>query len=105
LSLVAVHEDAIVGAVLGGHDGRRGLIHHLAVADSARRSGIGKRLLTECLRRLELAGIDKCHVLVFASNLAATNSGGRAAQRAARAFGVFAEDPGLAAGEPPASRH
>ena len=69
-SLVAVHEDAIVGAVLGGHDGRRGLIHHLAVAERARRAGIGKTLLTECLRRLELAGIDKCHVLVFTSNVA-----------------------------------
>jgi hypothetical protein len=35
MSLVAVHEGAIVGAVLGGHDGRRGLIHHQAVTDSA----------------------------------------------------------------------
>jgi N-acetylglutamate synthase len=69
-SLVAIHEGAIVGAVLGGHDGRRGLIHHLAVAESVRRRGVGKILLTECLNRLATAGIDKCHVLVFADNAA-----------------------------------
>jgi N-acetylglutamate synthase len=69
-SLVAVQGDAIVGAVLGGHDGRRGWIHHLAVAERARRAGIGKKLLTECLKRLGEAGIDKCHVLVFTSNAA-----------------------------------
>jgi N-acetylglutamate synthase len=69
-SLVAAHEDVIVGVVLGGHDGRRGLIHHLAVADSVRRRGVGKVLLTECLKRLATAGIDKCHVLVFADNAA-----------------------------------
>ena len=69
-SLVAVQGDAIVGAVLGGHDGRRGLIHHLAVGESARRQGVGKILLTECLKRLEHAGIDKCHVLVFTDNAA-----------------------------------
>jgi N-acetylglutamate synthase len=70
MSLVAVHEGAIVGAVLGGHDGRRGLIHHLAVTESARRRGVGNILLTECLKRLAAAGIDKCHVLVFADNAA-----------------------------------
>jgi N-acetylglutamate synthase len=69
-SVVAVHEDVIVGVVLGGHDGRRGFIHHLAVAESVRRRGVGKLLLTECLKRLASAGIDKCHVLVFASNAA-----------------------------------
>jgi N-acetylglutamate synthase len=69
-SLVAVQGDVIVGAVLGGHDGRRGWIHHLAVAERARRSGIGKKLLTECLKQLGQAGIDKCHVLVFTSNAA-----------------------------------
>jgi N-acetylglutamate synthase len=69
-SLVAVHEDAIVGAVLGGQDGRRGLIHHLAVAERVRRKGVGRILLTECLKRLASAGIDKCHVLVFADNAA-----------------------------------
>jgi N-acetylglutamate synthase len=70
-SLVAVHEGAIVGAVLGGHDGRRGLIHHLAVAEGVRRHGVARLLVTECLDRLARAGIDKCHVLVFTDNAGA----------------------------------
>ncbi|TLN13669.1 N-acetyltransferase, partial [bacterium] len=32
LSVVARDEDKLVGAVLCGHDGRRGYLHHLAVA-------------------------------------------------------------------------
>jgi hypothetical protein len=37
LSLVATDADGvIVGAVLGGHDGRRGYLHHLAVAPAHR---------------------------------------------------------------------
>ena len=69
-SVVALHRDTIVGAALAGHDGRRGLLHHLAVADDFRRRGVGSRLVSECLERLRSAGIDKCHVLVFDDNAA-----------------------------------
>jgi ribosomal protein S18 acetylase RimI-like enzyme len=44
LSLVAELDGAVVGAVLCGHDGRRALIYHLAVAASLRRRGIGVAL-------------------------------------------------------------
>jgi N-acetylglutamate synthase len=65
LSLVAVDGSRIAGAVLAGHDGRSGLIHHLAVDGSLRRRGIATRLVRASLMRLREAGIDKCHVLVF----------------------------------------
>jgi ribosomal protein S18 acetylase RimI-like enzyme len=35
----------ILGAVLCGNDGRRGYLHHLAVAAEWRRRGIGKALV------------------------------------------------------------
>jgi|RhiMethySRZTD1v2_1073278.scaffolds.fasta_scaffold05218_9 N-acetylglutamate synthase len=76
-SVVALHRDIIVGAALAGHDGRRGLIHHLAVAEAHRHQGVASRLVTECLERLARAGIDKCHVLVFENN-----AGGNAFWRA-----------------------
>jgi N-acetylglutamate synthase len=41
------------------------------VAESVRRRGVGKILLTECVKRLASSGVDKCHVLVFADNAAA----------------------------------
>ena len=68
LSLVALQDGQLVGAVLCGHDGRRGYIHHLAVRPEARRQGIGRRLVQECLAGLDLQGIHKCHLFVFRRN-------------------------------------
>jgi len=70
MSLVAKDaNDTLVGAVLCGHDGRRGYIHHLAVRSDCRRQGIGQRLVEECLSRLEAAGIQKCHLFIIHDNV------------------------------------
>ena len=42
MSFVAKQDGMVVGAVLSGHDGRRGYIHHLAVHPDYRRQGIGQ---------------------------------------------------------------
>jgi ribosomal protein S18 acetylase RimI-like enzyme len=68
LSAIATVDGAIVGAVLCGHDGRRGLIYHLAVARAHRRQGVGAALVAASLAALRAEGIHKCHVLVFADN-------------------------------------
>src|SRR5437868_4750951 len=68
LSFVAVDEDAIVGALLVGTDGRRGYLQHLAVAPSHRRLGIGRKLAECGVAALAARGIDKCHLMVVASN-------------------------------------
>lgn len=69
MSFVAVLDDGqMVGAVLCGHDGRRGFLHHLAVQPDYRRQGIGRALVNHCITRLELEGIDKCHLFVFRTN-------------------------------------
>ena len=67
-SLVARRERRIVGAILCGHDGRRGYLHHLAVERSERWQGLGTRLVTQCLERLAGLGIRKCHGFVRATN-------------------------------------
>jgi N-acetylglutamate synthase len=68
LSFVAALEGRVIGTILCGHDGRRGLIHHLVVAPDSRRRGLGRTLLQRGLGALRDAGIDKCHLLVFGSN-------------------------------------
>jgi len=68
LSFLARKGDLLLGAVLCGHDGRRGYIHHLAVNQSHRHQGIGKALVDYCLNSLKLAGIQKCHLFVFHDN-------------------------------------
>ena len=68
LSLAALDGSQLVGVVLCGHDGRRGYISHLAVADTHHRLGIGGRLVGRCIELLHEADIQKCHVFVFREN-------------------------------------
>ena len=69
LSFVAYEGEALVGTILCGHDGRRGLIHHLVTAKEFRRRGLGRQLLRAGLQALGAQGIKKkCHLLVFQSN-------------------------------------
>lgn len=68
LSLVARDRGRIVGAVLCGHDGRRGYLHHLAVARESRHNGVGRRLVETCLSRLAAEGIQRCNIFLYADN-------------------------------------
>jgi putative acetyltransferase len=68
LSLIAVKNGRIIGAVLCGHDGRRGYLHHLAVSKRHRCRGIGQQLVIACLVRLRRVGISKCNIFIYASN-------------------------------------
>jgi ribosomal protein S18 acetylase RimI-like enzyme len=58
----------LVGVVLGAYDGRRGWINRLAVADTARRQGVGARLLAAVEERLAARGCVQANLLVFADN-------------------------------------
>jgi ribosomal protein S18 acetylase RimI-like enzyme len=49
LSFVAENDGRIIGAVLCGHDGRRGCLHHLAVSKRHRCRGVGQQLVNACL--------------------------------------------------------
>lgn len=68
LSQVAVSGNRVVAVVLCGHDGRRGYLHHLAVARKWRRKGIGKALVAACLGRLRREAIPKCNLFLYATN-------------------------------------
>ena len=68
MSFLARTNGQVVGAILAGHDGRRGFIHHLAVHPSCRRQGVGRGLVDRALAALRSAGIQKAHIFVFNSN-------------------------------------
>lgn len=60
--------DELAGAVLCCHDGRRGYLYHLAVADKFRRRGIARAIVDHCLELLKRAGIQRCTIFLVADN-------------------------------------
>ncbi len=71
LFLVAEADGRIVGAVLGGYDGRRGMVYHLAVDEAYRGQGIGLALMYELEARLAAKGCVKYYLLVSEENTVA----------------------------------
>ena len=64
----AISEEKIIGVILSGHDGRRGLIHHLCIHPECRRMGIASRLVAQAEDALQKEGIQKIFGLVFKDN-------------------------------------
>ena len=67
-ALVAVEDTQIVGVILAGHDGRRGVIHHTAVHPAHRHQGIATKLVEAAMAALKAEGISKVLLVVFARN-------------------------------------
>jgi len=68
LFLVAEVNGKIVGSIIGGYDGRRGLIYHLAVSTDHRQHGLGSQLLEKIENRLREKGCLKCYLMVILEN-------------------------------------
>ena len=68
LFLVAEDQGRIIGAVMGGYDGRRGLVYHLAVLPGKRHRGLGSTLMAELEQRLRAKGCVKYYLLVTPDN-------------------------------------
>ncbi len=66
--LAETEEGRMAGVILAGHDGRRGIIHHLCVHPDFRRQGIAAGLVREAEEALRREGIQKIFGLVFRDN-------------------------------------
>ena len=71
LFLVAEEGGHVLGAVMGGFDGRRGIVYHLAVHPPARHQGLGTALMSELEGRLRAKGCLKYYLLVTPDNVEA----------------------------------
>lgn len=68
ISVVAVEDDKIVGAILCGHDGRRGCMYHVCVNPDYRLQGIGKEMVVHCMNALLEEGVNKVSLIAFTAN-------------------------------------
>jgi ribosomal protein S18 acetylase RimI-like enzyme len=68
LFLVAEYMGEIIGAVIGGFDGRRGLVYHLAVSEMHRGQGIGKQLMSRLEDILREKGCLRSYLLITKDN-------------------------------------
>ncbi len=58
----------IIAVCMGGFDGRRGYIHHLAVKPEFQKNGYGGEILNEVLQRLKSRGALKVHLFIEKRN-------------------------------------
>ncbi len=93
MSFIALHDGQLAGAILGGHDGRRGYLHHLAVDEAHRRLGIGRALVDHCLAALHREGIERSHVFVQSSNVTGQEFWERAGWKVRRDLVMFSFTP------------
>ena len=68
ISVVAQQDGEIVGAILCGHDGRRGCLYHVCVLKECRRQGIGKAMVVFCMEALKKEQINKVSLIAFTKN-------------------------------------
>lgn len=67
-SLIVEIDGKIAGTVLGGFDGRRGYIYHLAVSEKMRGKGLGTMLMDELELRFKELGASKIHLMIYNDN-------------------------------------
>ncbi|HIW83475.1 MAG TPA: GNAT family N-acetyltransferase [Candidatus Dorea gallistercoris] len=67
-SVVAVKDGTIVGAILCGHDGRRGCLYHVCVDEAYRMRGIGKAMVVAAMEALKAEKINKVSLIAFTKN-------------------------------------
>ncbi|MBR5970491.1 MAG: GNAT family N-acetyltransferase [Lachnospiraceae bacterium] len=66
--VVAEEAGEIAGAILCGHDGRRGCFYHVCVREESRRKGIGRQMVLFCIDALKKERINKVCLNAFVIN-------------------------------------
>jgi len=68
LFLLGKIKEKIVGVVMGGFDGRRGYIHHLAIDPEYQKKGYGRLMVNELIAKFRKWGVHKVHLFIEKNN-------------------------------------
>ncbi|MFW9827185.1 MAG: GNAT family N-acetyltransferase [Candidatus Thorarchaeota archaeon] len=64
LFLIGKKDNKVIGVVMGGFDGRRGYVHHLAVHPDFQKKGYGKILIENLINKFSKMKVHKLHLFV-----------------------------------------
>lgn len=67
-SIVAEENGEVIGAILCGHDGRRGCFYHVCVKEEHRKRGVGKKMVEAAMEALKKEKISKVNLIAFQTN-------------------------------------
>ncbi|MFX1329793.1 MAG: GNAT family N-acetyltransferase [Promethearchaeota archaeon] len=68
LFLIGKVDEKLISVVMGGFDGRRGYVHHLAVDPDYQKKGYGKQLMDELMKKFRKLRIHKAHLFIEKDN-------------------------------------
>ena len=64
LFLIGEKDKEVIGVVMGGFDGRRGYVHHLAVHPDFQKKGYGKILMENLIKKFSKMKVHKIHLFI-----------------------------------------
>ena len=64
LFLIGKAQEKVISVVMGGFDGRRGYVHHLAIDPDYQKKGYGKIMMDELIKRFHQMGVHKVHLFI-----------------------------------------
>ena len=68
LFLIGKINDEVIAVVMGAFDGRRGYVHHLAVAPDYQKMGYGKIIMEVLIEQFRAMSVHKVHLFIEKSN-------------------------------------
>ncbi|MFX1569653.1 MAG: GNAT family N-acetyltransferase [Promethearchaeota archaeon] len=71
--LIGKIKNKIISVVIGGFDGRRGYVHHLAVDPDYQQKGYGKMIMDELMEKFRKMGVHKIHLFIEKYNKKVVN--------------------------------
>ena len=69
LFLIGKRNDKIIAVVMGGFDGRRGYVHHLAIDSDYRKKGYGRMMMDKIHNIFLQMGVHKVHLFIEKTNI------------------------------------